>query len=115
MRVEGSQLRRAVALALASVALAASIVVAMGPSAHAARKAILPVTPNSFVGVVSDDTFATLGSGGGSSHLDSIRASGVGLLRQKFDWNFLTFGQGPGQVNWSYLDRFMTAMAQEGI
>src|SRR5437764_10418963 len=112
MLVDGSQLRRAVALALASLTLATCVLVAtLGGQAHAARKAILPVTPNSFVGVVSDETFATLGSGGGSSYLDSIRATGVGLLRQKFDWDFLTFGQGPNNINWSYLDRFMSAMS----
>jgi hypothetical protein len=115
MLVEGRQLRRAIALALASAMLAASIVVATATTAHAAKKAILPVTPNSFVGVVSDDTFASIGSGGSTSYLDSIRNAGVGLLRQKFDWDFLTFGNGATNINWSYLDRFMTAMAQEGI
>jgi hypothetical protein len=115
MLADGSLLRRVCALALASVVLAASVVVATLPGrAHAANKAILPVTPNSFVGVVSDETFAALGAGS-SSYLDSIRATGVGLLRQKFDWDFLTFGQGSNNINWSYLDNFMTAMAQQGI
>jgi hypothetical protein len=115
MLADGSQLRRVVALALASVVLAAAVAVATLPGrAHAANKAILPVTPNSFVGVVSDETFAALGSGS-SSYLNSITATGVGLLRQKFDWDFLTFGQGPNNINWSYLDRFMTATAQQGI
>src|SRR5919201_6561498 len=114
MLVEGSQLRRAVALALASATLAASFAVATTQSAHAAKKAILPVTPNSFVGVVSDETFAALGSGS-SSYLDSIRNAGGGLLRQKFDWDFLTFGNGATDINWSYLDHFMTATAQQGI
>src|SRR4029079_7078795 len=99
MHVEGSLLRRGVVRALASAALAAFIVAAtLSGKAHAANKAILPVTPNSFVGVVSDETFATLGSGGGSSYVASIRATGVGLLRQKFDWDFLTFGNGPSNV-----------------
>ena len=114
MLVVGSQLRRAVALAVASAALAACIAVAVVQPAHAAKKAILPVTPNSFVGVVSDETFAALGSGN-SSYLDSIRNAGVGLLRQKFDWDFLTFGNGPTNINWSYLDHFMTATSQQGI
>ena len=100
---------------MASAALAASVVVSSTQPAHAAKKAILPVTPNSFVGVVSDETFASLGSGSGSAYLDSIKNAGVGLLRQKFDWDFLTFGNGPANVNWSYLDRFMTATAQAGI
>jgi hypothetical protein len=115
MLVEGRQLRRAVALAVASAVLAASIVAATATTASAVKKAILPVTPNSFVGVVSDETFASIGSGGGSAYLNSIRKAGVGLLRQKFDWDFLTFGNGATNINWSYLDRFMTAMAQEGI
>lgn len=115
MLVDGSQLRRAFALVLASTALAASIVAGTTQPAHAAKKAILPVTPNSFVGVVSDETFASLGSGSGSAYLDSIKNAGVGLLRQKFDWDFLTFGNGPTNINWSYLDRFMTATAQAGI
>jgi hypothetical protein len=116
MPVKGLQLRRVTALAIASLALAVSIVAAtLSGQAHAARKAILPVTPNSFVGVVSDETFATLGSGSGTSYVDSIRATGVGLLRQKFDWDFLTFGNGPNNINWDYLDRFMTSMSQEGI
>jgi len=115
MLVEGRQLRRAIALALASATLAASIAVATATTAHAAKRAVLPVTPNSFVGVVSDETFASIGSGGGTAYLDSIRKAGVGLLRQKFDWDFLTFGNGPTNINWSYLDHFMTATAQEGI
>jgi len=115
MLVDGSQLRRAVALALASAILGLSIAVATTQPAHAAKKAILPVTPNSFVGVVSEDTFASLGAGNGSAYLDSIKNAGVGLLRQKFDWDFLTFGNGPTNINWSYLDRFMTATAQAGI
>jgi hypothetical protein len=113
---DGSQVRRALALAGASAVLAATVAVATLPApARAARKAILPVTPNSFVGVVSDDTFASLGSGSGSAYLGSIRSAGVGLLRQKFDWDFLTFGNGPANINWSYLDRFMAATAQQGI
>jgi polysaccharide biosynthesis protein PslG len=115
MLVHGTRLRRAVVLALASAVLGLSIVVATTQPAHAAKKAVLPVTPNSFVGVVSEDTFASLGSGNGSAYLDSIRNAGVGLLRQKFDWDFLTFGNGANNINWSYLDRFMTATAQAGI
>jgi hypothetical protein len=109
-----SELRRAIALAAASLALAASVVVATVPAAHAAKKAIVPVTPSSFVGVVSDETFEALGSGG-SSYLGSIRSAGVGVLRQKFDWDFLTRGYGPAQINWTYLDRVVTATAQQGI
>jgi len=107
-------------LALAAVALAASVAVASVPAAsasnasNAARRAAKPLTPNPFVGVVSDETFAALGSGS-QSYLDSIRQAGVGLLRQKFDWDFLAHNQPPGELNWTFLDRFMTATSRLGI
>jgi polysaccharide biosynthesis protein PslG len=107
-------------LALAAVALAAAVAIASVPAAsasnaaNAARRAGKPLTPNSFVGVVSDETFAALGSGS-QSYLNSIRQAGVGLLRQKFDWDFLAHAQPPGQLNWTFLDRFMTATTRLGI
>jgi polysaccharide biosynthesis protein PslG len=94
--------------------LAASVAVASVPSARAAHRTARPPIPNPFVGVVSDETFAALGWGS-ESYLDSIRSAGVGLLRQKFDWDFLANGQPPGQLNWTFLDRFMTATSRLGI
>jgi hypothetical protein len=103
----GSKLRRVLLLALGALA----VVTAWLPAGSSAQRS---VTPNPFVGVVSDETFAALGSGS-VSYLDNIQQSGVGLLRQKFDWEFLAHGQPPGSLNWTFLDRFMTATSEVGI
>lgn len=84
------------------------------PTAHAAKTAARPSFANPFVGVVSDETFAAIGSGN-RSYLTNIRQTGVGLLRQKFDWQFLAYHQPPGQLNWRFLDRFMTATSRLGM
>ena len=74
----------------------------------------MPVTPHSFVGIVSDETFEAIGSGNPSS-LPQIGATGVGMMRQQFYWDFLAQGQPAGQLNWTFLDRFMRATASMGI
>src|SRR5262249_57029542 len=99
----GIQLRRVVVLALAVLAL-----VAVAPSAPAKRVTRATTGPNPFVGVVSDDTFAALGAGG-PSYLNTIASARVGLLRQKFDWDFLTHNAAPRPLNWTFLHRFMGA------
>jgi polysaccharide biosynthesis protein PslG len=105
----GIQLRRVVLLVLAVVLL-----VVVAPAT--ARKRVSSATkgPNPFVGVVSDETFAALGSGT-PSYLNNIASAHVGLLRQKFDWDFLTHNAQDGGINWIFLDRFMTATTQQGI
>ena len=94
----------------AVLACAAALLAATKSAATSAR----PIPPNPFVGVVSDETFAALGSGH-PSYLDTIQSVGVGLIRQKFDWEFLAHGQTPGSLNYAFLDRFMTATSQLGI
>jgi polysaccharide biosynthesis protein PslG len=91
------------------------MLVAAATSASARVRRSTPARgPNPFVGVVSDDTFAALGSGS-PSYLNDIAGAGVGMLRQKFDWDFLSHNAAPGQLNWTFLDRFMTATSQLGI
>jgi hypothetical protein len=107
-----SQLTRAAVLALASATIAAAA--ATAPGAGAARASARPSGPKPFVGVVSDETFEAVGSGSQSS-LSGIGQTGVGLLRQQFDWDFLTHGQPAGRLNWIFLDRFMRATSQLGI
>jgi polysaccharide biosynthesis protein PslG len=108
--LDGSQLRRVVLCVSAVLACTAALLAATNSAATSAR----PIPPNPFVGVVSDETFAALGSGH-PSYLDTIQSAGVGLIRQKFDWDFLAHGQTPGSLNWAFLDRFMTATSQLGI
>jgi hypothetical protein len=108
--LDGSQLRRVVLFVSAVLACTGALI----PAANSAATSARPIPPNPFVGVVSDETFAALGSGH-PSYLDTIQSAGVGLLRQKFDWDFLAHGQTPGSLNWAFLDRFMTATSQLGI
>jgi polysaccharide biosynthesis protein PslG len=93
--------------------LAVVLLIAVAP-ATARKRASATKGPNPFVGVVSDETFAALGSGT-PSYLGSISSAHVGLLRQKFDWDFLTHNAQDGGINWVFLDRFMTGTAQQGI
>jgi hypothetical protein len=105
----GIQLRR-----VSVLALAVAILCTVAPSASARKATRATTGPNPFVGVVSDDTFAALGAGS-QSYLNTIADARVGLLRQKFDWDFLTHNAQAGGLNWLFLDRFMTATSQAGI
>jgi hypothetical protein len=93
------------------LAVAALLVTATNGEAKATRAS---TGPNPFVGVVSDDTFAALGAGS-QSYLGTIASARVGLLRQKFDWDFLTHNAQSGGLNWQFLDRFMEATSAAGI
>jgi hypothetical protein len=67
-----------------------------------------------WVGMVSDESYEAAGANQSSS-LPEIQGTGVGLMRQTFDWAFLQHGQPAGQLNWTWLDRFMIATASHGI
>ncbi len=99
---------------LLAVAVLVSAAFSAAPAGAAKKRARAASGPNPFVGVVSDETFAALGSGG-PSYLNSIAGAHVGLLRQKFDWDFLTHNAGPDGINWTFIDRFMAATSQLGI
>jgi hypothetical protein len=111
--LDGSQLGRVPLLAAGAVVVAMALL-AFAMPAHGAVRAASPPAPNPFVGLVSDETFEAVGSGN-HSYLPNIEQTGAGLLRQQFDWDFLTHGQPSGQLNWVFLDRFMTATSSMGI
>jgi len=67
-----------------------------------------------FVGVTSDETFEAVGAQQ-DSQLPTIAGTGVGTLRQNFNWEFLEHGQPAGELNWTFLDRFIGTCAQRGI
>jgi len=96
-----SQRRGRTGCALALVAA----VCAIAPTAAAAR-------PNPFVGTVSDETFAALGYMYKPGNIDRIAESGVGTLRQTFDWSYLRKGD---SISWDMLDRFIGGAARRGI
>jgi len=76
------------------------------PASAAAR------APADFVGMTSEDVMA---SGGAyrSQTLSTQRASGIGLLRQKFDWAQIE--QRPGSFGLGWYDRYVLDAASRGI
>jgi polysaccharide biosynthesis protein PslG len=67
-----------------------------------------------FIGMVSDETYEAAGQNRPSS-MAFLKKAGVGLMRQTFNWEFLQHGQPPGELNWVWLDRFMSEASRHGI
>ena len=112
--LDGTRLRRVLVLAFSTATVSTVVALAAVPAAGARVNAAAAPRANPFVGIVSDETFEAVGSGG-HSYLPNIEATGAGLMRQQFFWDFLTHGQPAGQLNWTFLDRYMTATAAMGI
>jgi hypothetical protein len=68
--------------------------------------------PHSFFGMVAD---AVQSSSGGArrSVLDQIAGTGVRLLRQRFNWNWIETS--PGVYNFGYYDRYMADVVSKGF
>lgn len=100
MRFQRHRPNRARALLALVVALCA-----IAPSTAGAR-------PNPFVGTVSNETFESLGYMYRPGSIDTIAGSGVGTLRQTFDWSYLRNGD---SLSWDMLDRYVGGAARRGI
>lgn len=87
--------------------LLAALVLVLGVPSPARAAA-----PPGFVGIVSEDTLA-----GSPAYRDlqlrSMRARGVTLLRQTFDWSVIE--RRPGRYDFSFFDGFVGAAAKAGI
>ncbi len=68
--------------------------------------------PDDFLGVVSDDAFAAVGSAR-AAILAGERRTGVELLRQTFDWADIE--PHPGDYDFTYYDAYMEATARAGL
>lgn len=90
-------MKRTLALALATTALAA-------PAAAAA--------PRDFVGITSDETFQRDGSFR-TTNLRAMRSARIGLIRQVFDWARIETS--PGQYDLTFLDDYVSAVADQGL
>jgi hypothetical protein len=100
IRIHRKDSARRVLLALA-VALCA-----IAPAAAEAAR------PKAFVGTVSNETYESLGYMYRPGSIDRIAESGVGTLRQTFDWSYLRNGD---SLSWDMLDRFIGGAARRGI
>ena len=95
--------RRLTLAACATAALAATVA-APAPAAAA--------VPADFVGVVSEDAFATPGAYRKNT-LVAQRSSGVGAIRQTFDWALIE--RRPKQYDLEFFDEYVADTARAGI
>ena len=68
--------------------------------------------PPEFLGIVAEDAFGHPGAYRRRS-LDRLRAAGVGLVRQSFDWALIE--RSPGRYDLAFYDRFVAALAERGL
>jgi len=68
--------------------------------------------PPEFLGMVAEDAFGNPGAYRRRS-LDRLRAAGVALVRQTFDWAAIE--RSPGRYDFSYYDRFVAALARRKL
>jgi hypothetical protein len=65
-----------------------------------------------FLGMVAEDAFGNPGAYRRRS-LDRLRAAGVGLVRQTFDWALIE--RSPGRYDFAFYDRFVAALAEREL
>lgn len=93
------------------ITLAACATAALAATAAVPAPAAAAVPPD-FVGVVSADAFATPGAYRKNT-LVAQRSSGIGAIRQTFDWALIE--RRPGKYNLTFVDEYVADTARAGI
>jgi polysaccharide biosynthesis protein PslG len=68
--------------------------------------------PAAFLGLVAEDAFGKPGRYR-RDNLDRLRAAGVGLIRQTFDWARIE--RSPGRYEFAYYDRYVAALSERRV
>jgi hypothetical protein len=103
--------RRSSSFAVLACIAAATVVGAGTASAHPARAAA-PAAGGSFVGIVSEDSFAQAGAYRLRQFKDQVK-SGIGVVRQTFAWSSIETA--PGRYRLARYDRYVGDAARSGL
>ena len=103
----GRRLRGPLAGALA-LGVCLGLLAALSGGEEDGGRALATGPPPQFLGVVAEDAYGKPGAYR-RRNLDRLRAAGIGLVRQTFDWARIE--RSPGRYDFSFHDRFMAALA----
>jgi hypothetical protein len=107
----GRRLRGPLAGALA-LGICLGLLAALSGGEENGGSAVAAAAPPEFLGVVAEDAYGKPGPYR-RLNLDRLRAAGVGLIRQTFDWARIE--RSHGRYNFSFHDRFVAALAKRRL